>query len=183
MFDENSDDNKYQEQSVNRKKYLFVGIFVILIIVALAFVVEYYNDWTNQPANSNSQEENSDQKESIIEDSPSIPSESPSGDSDGAKNNKLNNNEQEEKECANGICAGAGPMVMDQDTEGLYDFEEEKLGTDPNKRDTDNDGLDDYYEVRIYRTDPLNSDTDGDGYSDGDEVRDGYNPKGERKLE
>ncbi|MCK4744688.1 hypothetical protein KAS41_01355 [Candidatus Parcubacteria bacterium] len=71
---------------------------------------------------------------------------------------------------------------MDQDREGLYDFEEKKIGTDPNNHDTDNDGLDDYYEVRIYRTDPLNPDTDNDGYSDGEEVRSGYNPNGEGVL-
>ncbi len=64
----------------------------------------------------------------------------------------------------------------DSDGDGLIDAEEKILGTDPNKIDTDGDGLTDWAEVKIYHTDPLNSDTDGDGYSDGHEVKNGYDP-------
>ncbi|MCH6568083.1 MAG: tetratricopeptide repeat protein [Nitrospinae bacterium] len=43
------------------------------------------------------------------------------------------------------------------------------MGTNPNKKDTDGDGLNDKYEM-FAGTNPLLSDTDGDGISDGEEV-------------
>ncbi len=49
------------------------------------------------------------------------------------------------------------------------------LGTTTTNIDSDNDGLDDYWEEK-FKTDPLNSDSDGDGYKDGREVDQGYNP-------
>jgi eukaryotic-like serine/threonine-protein kinase len=58
----------------------------------------------------------------------------------------------------------------DNDGDGLSNAEELRLGTDPNNPDTDNDGLTDYEEVKIYGTDPLNNDTDGDTLLDGYEV-------------
>jgi outer membrane protein OmpA-like peptidoglycan-associated protein len=58
----------------------------------------------------------------------------------------------------------------DTDGEGLYDEEEEKLGTDPNNPDTDGDGLNDYEEVRVYNTDPKKADTDEDNLTDYDEL-------------
>lgn len=70
----------------------------------------------------------------------------------------------------------------DSDGDGLLDDEEKSLGTDPNDLDTDDDGLTDRQEVRIYDTDPKKKDTDKDGYDDGDEVRNFYNPNGEGKL-
>ncbi|MCK4745245.1 hypothetical protein KAS41_04230 [Candidatus Parcubacteria bacterium] len=178
MFDKNSDNNKYQEHGVNYKKYLFIGILIILIIIALALAVKYYNSQTNSPANSGSQEKDLSQKEVIQESNHAdLNNKNNKVDKNLERNSKLNNNETEL-----GEYMGDGPMVADQDMEGLYDFEEEKIGTNPKNRDTDNDGLDDYYEIRIYRTDPLSSDTDGDGYSDGEEVRSGYNPNGEGML-
>jgi outer membrane protein OmpA-like peptidoglycan-associated protein len=42
--------------------------------------------------------------------------------------------------------------------------------TDPNKADTDGDGLSDYDEIFKYKTDPLKADSDGDGLTDGDEI-------------
>ena len=48
--------------------------------------------------------------------------------------------------------------------------------------DTDNDGLIDYEEVKIYHTNPLLPDTDGDGHLDGVEVKNGYNPNGAGKM-
>ena len=64
----------------------------------------------------------------------------------------------------------------DTDGDGLTNGEEQKLGTDPNSVDTDNDGLSDYYEINVSKTDPLNSDTDGDGIKDGSELDLGLNP-------
>ena len=58
----------------------------------------------------------------------------------------------------------------DSDGDLLDNDEEAQLGTDPNKADTDGDGLDDWQEVRFEKTDPLKADTDGDGLSDGAEV-------------
>ena len=64
----------------------------------------------------------------------------------------------------------ANEGALDSDGDGLYDWEEADLGTDPFNPDTDGDGLTDYEEVRVYFTDPLNPDTDYDGLRDGDEV-------------
>jgi outer membrane protein OmpA-like peptidoglycan-associated protein len=58
----------------------------------------------------------------------------------------------------------------DADKDGLLKSEEKRLGTDPDKYDTDGDGLGDGDEVKKYHTNPLKIDTDGDGLSDGDEV-------------
>jgi len=75
----------------------------------------------------------------------------------------------------------------DDDGDGLTNFEEANLGTDPNNPDTDGDGLSDSAEV-IGGSDPLNFcdpddsapecniDTDGDGVLDIRELLDGTNP-------
>jgi len=55
-------------------------------------------------------------------------------------------------------------------------------GTSSDKMDTDDDGLFDREEVKVYLTDPNNPDSDGDGYLDGDEVKGSYNPNGPGKL-
>jgi outer membrane protein OmpA-like peptidoglycan-associated protein len=63
------------------------------------------------------------------------------------------------------------PVVKDSDQDGLNDEDETKVyHTDPFNKDTDGDGLMDGDEIKIYRTDPTNKDSDGDGISDGDEV-------------
>ena len=97
------------------------------------------------------------------------------------------------------------PPVIDADSDGLTDVEEQTLGTDahnpdtdgdglndrdevyvyktnPLSSDTDNDGLDDRAEVFVWSTDPHNPDTDSDGYQDGAEVSSGYNPNGTGKI-
>ena len=58
----------------------------------------------------------------------------------------------------------------DDDTDGLTNGEERKLGTNPEAADTDGDGLKDGDEVKRFKTNPLKVDTDGDGLADGDEV-------------
>ena len=49
-------------------------------------------------------------------------------------------------------------------------------GTDPNRVDSDFDGLSDGDEVNIHGTVPTNPDTDGDGFNDGIEIGMGTNP-------
>lgn len=92
-------------------------------------------------------------------------------------NSNFNNNINSEA-----ININAAPAI-DSDHDGLTDEEEAKLGTDPNKKDTDGDGLYDRTEVMIYCTDPLKTDTDGDSYLDGEEVKNHYNPNGPGKID
>jgi len=65
---------------------------------------------------------------------------------------------------------------LDTDADGLTDVEEKQLKTNINNPDTDNDGLSDRLEVKVYFTNPLSADTDKDGISDGEEVRMGMDP-------
>lgn len=74
------------------------------------------------------------------------------------------------------------PQPTDTDNDGLNDLEELAVGSNPRFIDTDMDKLDDYSEVRIYRSDPVLRDTDGDSYDDGLEVQNGYSPTGTGKL-
>ena len=60
----------------------------------------------------------------------------------------------------------------DSDGDGVVDLDEEARGTNPNLRDTDEDGLTDYEEFFVTATDPLRPDSDGDGLTDGREVND-----------
>ena len=67
------------------------------------------------------------------------------------------------------------PQKKDTDGDGLDDGEEVTAKTDPLKKDTDGDGLDDGEEV-TNKTDPLKKDTDGDGIDDGKEVTNKTDP-------
>lgn len=69
-----------------------------------------------------------------------------------------------------GIAYSFGGCEIDPDEDGLTNCEEEKLGTNPEKADSDGDGLKDGEEIEKYNSDPLNSDTDGDKLKDGEEV-------------
>ncbi|MCK4389375.1 MAG: DUF5011 domain-containing protein, partial [Desulfobacterales bacterium] len=73
------------------------------------------------------------------------------------------------------------PDVADTDGDGLNDGEEvHTYGTDPNSLDSDGDGLEDGEEITVYNTDPSNPDTDDDGINDGDEVAAGTDPNDTR---
>jgi eukaryotic-like serine/threonine-protein kinase len=74
------------------------------------------------------------------------------------------------------LTATAAWMPGDDDRDGLSNADELKYGTMPDKRDTDEDGLDDGVEVTKYKTEPLVADTDGDGLKDGAEVSMGTDP-------
>jgi len=67
-------------------------------------------------------------------------------------------------------------LEQDSDGDGLTDNIENELGTDSQKFDTDEDGLNDFEEIQIYFSDPNNPDTDEDGYLDGEEVQNGFSP-------
>ena len=69
-----------------------------------------------------------------------------------------------------GLTFTGEPCYTDADKDGLTKCVEEELGTDPDKEDTDGDGLRDGKEVIITKTDPLKKDTDGDGLNDFEEV-------------
>ncbi len=75
-----------------------------------------------------------------------------------------------------GFYIGQYRVSSDRDLDGLTDQEEMVLGTDEFNKDTDNDGLDDGYEV-TNQLDPLDpndaqsADTDGDNLYDLDEIK------------
>ena len=73
-------------------------------------------------------------------------------------------------------------VPVDSDYDGLSDEEEKEYNTDPEKADSDDDGLTDREEVKVYLTDPNDPDTDNDSYSDGEEVKNFFNPNGKGKL-
>ncbi len=58
--------------------------------------------------------------------------------------------------------------TLDSDTDGIPDYMEDEIGTNPNDPDTDGDGLEDYLEVMV-GYDPTNQDTDDNGILDGEE--------------
>jgi hypothetical protein len=65
---------------------------------------------------------------------------------------------------------------QDSDRDGLADSDETLVtGTDPNRADTDGDGLGDGVEV-VNRMNPLDADMDNDGANDGAEIASGTNP-------
>ncbi len=66
---------------------------------------------------------------------------------------------------------GTNPDKADTDNDGLIDgLEITQYNTDPLKKDSDKDGLDDKAEIKEYSTNPNSKDTDNDGLTDGDEI-------------
>lgn len=68
------------------------------------------------------------------------------------------------------------PGFEDLDGDGIPNKEERLQGTDPQRVDSDFDGLSDFEEIRRYLTSPILVDTDGDGHWDGEEVAAGTDP-------
>jgi len=60
---------------------------------------------------------------------------------------------------------------FDSDNDGLNNYTEYILGSNPLNTDTDNDTISDGNEYTIYHTNPLSTDTDGDSLSDYDEIQ------------
>lgn len=73
----------------------------------------------------------------------------------------------------------------DPDGDGLRNFREWRIGTNARNADTDDDGLSDGEEVKIYLTNPLSGDTDSDGLVDSFEVKNDFDPlvAGEQLLD
>lgn len=69
-------------------------------------------------------------------------------------------------------------LDSDDDKDGLQQKAEQLIGTNPNRKDTDGDGLIDGDEYIAYETSPLVMDTDGDGVDDATEVKQEANPLG-----
>lgn len=66
--------------------------------------------------------------------------------------------------------------AADADDDGLADFTESQIGTDPGVADSDGDGLMDGDEEIVVGTSALIADCDGDGFGDGLEVAAGADP-------
>jgi hypothetical protein len=60
--------------------------------------------------------------------------------------------------------------AIDRDEDGLTDDEERRIGTNPDKWDSDGDGITDGTEVNSLRSNPKLRDTDGDGLGDNIEM-------------
>ena len=77
--------------------------------------------------------------------------------------------------------SGAATRPRDSDGDGVHDFKEQQVGSNPNLIDSDGDTLSDGEELFVYRSSPLSLDSDGDGLSDQREVREiGSNPSDPR---
>src|SRR5699024_9790055 len=60
-------------------------------------------------------------------------------------------------------------LDLDTDDDGLMNYQEEIMGSDPSLVDSDGDGLNDYYEVKETNTSPILFDTDENGITDDQE--------------
>ena len=67
------------------------------------------------------------------------------------------------------------PTMPDADSDNVDDYLESLLGTNPNSKDTDGDGLSDGKEVQLW-FDPLNPNPDGDSFNDYEEYINGTDP-------
>lgn len=71
----------------------------------------------------------------------------------------------------------SGPFAKEKNSKYLtLEEREKKKMVELKTQDTDNDRLNDYDELYIYRSSPYLADTDSDGFSDADEVSGGSDP-------
>lgn len=139
--------------------YFVIGLIVVLIVIfSLGFVI--YKQFFTGERNSGEIILNTEPEEINLD----------------------NDLDQKSEIVEPGVNVNSTAISNDLDGDGLSNEEEEVLKTDPKISDTDEDGLSDREEVKIYHTDPLDKDTDEDGYLDGEEVENGYNPLGAGKL-
>jgi len=144
-------------------------IIVIIVVIGIAASISFFvlsSRSTETPGVPDVSEVVSEDAAGIVADEPVVPAVTTTPTTNTTPTNTITPTVQE----------------PDQDSDGLTDVEEARLGTDPTSSDSDQDGLFDREEVQIYKTDPLLPDTDGDGFLDGEEVTGGYNPLGEGRL-
>ena len=92
-------------------------------------------------------------------------------DNDGVSDHNDNCTAGVHPNCSQDPANCANFSQLDSDNDGLSDGDEVKVyGTDPTNTDTDSDGLSDGDEVAMHGTDPARDDTDGDRLTDGEEV-------------
>jgi len=164
-------------------KYLLIGVLTLIVILAAGLAVYFF---VLRPQFQNSQIVGSD--ETSLEDADTLnqqPLETNIAQPT-ASVEEITNQDQISTPTVDAQAPLSTPVdvatVTDSDKDGLMDAEEDVLGTDKLSMDTDNDNLNDWDEVKNYKTDPKNPDTDGDTYKDGDEVKNGYNPNGPGRL-
>ncbi|SEP85694.1 conserved hypothetical protein [Lachnospiraceae bacterium RM5] len=74
------------------------------------------------------------------------------------------------------LVSGIADGDVDIDEDGLTNAEEMEYSSNPKKADSDNDGLNDYDEVKVYNTNPKKADSDNDGLVDIEEIDLSTNP-------
>lgn len=75
------------------------------------------------------------------------------------------------------IAATNSWLELDDDADGLTNGQELEIGSQVDKRDTDEDGIVDGEEVNKWLTNPISQDSDADGLNDLDEVRRNLDPR------
>ncbi|MFH0857793.1 MAG: hypothetical protein V1848_03535 [Candidatus Magasanikbacteria bacterium] len=168
----------YEAKEPNFGKVIFIIFFVLLVVGGGAYGAWYY--YTNYYATTGVEKE-------VVEETTTIP---PVVEEEIITEETTPPVTQatKEEESAEGTPVGDKDStllfgdVVDTDEDGLDDFTENDIGTDPRNWDTDADMLSDSEEHTIWGTDPLNPDSDKDNYMDGQEVRAGFNPMGPGRL-
>ena len=166
-------------------KVILIVVLILLLTVLIGFGVWAYNKYVSLNENNFVSDVNNEQTgtttvENNNEDMPAVNGATNTAPIQNENINSAPTNTEIIQDVNNDkVLFGE---AVDSDRDGLDDIREKQLGTDPNKVDTDEDGLPDGDEVLIWKTDPLNKDTDGDSYADGLEVKSGYNPRGAGRI-
>ncbi len=139
---------------MNKKIFLFIAIFAILVVVVGIFVFRKVSfERENKP------------DENAVQSSEEV--------SEGMVVTPATSTEQ---------LPVFTDFEADQDRDGVDDVKEKEMGLSTSQFDTDGDGLSDANEIENYKTDPKNKDSDKDGYADGYEVLNGFDPNGPGQL-
>jgi len=176
-----------QVSGVNEASFPFKQLIIIISITIGIFLIAFasffiWKSNTNIPTKESEQVQSKDTQSSDIENS--VESDSSAKNNAPIEEESAgileNFNQRQQDKALNPISEDLASKDTDQD--GLSDAKEFDLGTNYRLVDSDSDGLSDWEEISIFGTDPLKKDTDNDSYLDGEEVQNGYNPLGEGKL-
>ena len=102
--------------------------------------------------------------------------------SDSSTATTNNGNSTVQEQAARQFNTSPGTAPVDADKDGLTDDEERTHGTNPAEADTDHDGLNDFDELRKYRTDPKKPSSGTLTITDGEAVQQGIDPLTGKKL-